>query len=175
MSRWDEIERIGKQRQPSDPAYASFAHAAAAACLFELKVRLFADNTTELQRFKDEKLEGLVKRLVEHAAPTLQEEEVVHLKKCARLRNKLLHADFSKAAGTLLSIGVELRQGTVYLVDLQDGSVRRVSETTTTDGRVSGWVLEGKSSGAFDAARMFFVRGIDVITWLLATASGVEM
>src|SRR5579872_203697 len=110
--RWDEIGRVGRQPNPSDPAFQSFAHAAAAACYFELRARLLADNTPALQRFKDDQLEELVKRLVERCPTPLLEGEVVHLKKCARLRNKLLHADFSKAAGTLLSIGIELRQGT---------------------------------------------------------------
>jgi hypothetical protein len=173
--RWDQIERIGRQRQPSDPAFGAFALAAAAACVFELKVRLFADNTPDLQRFKDEKLEPLVKRIVDHLAASLTDEEGVHLRKCARVRNKLLHAEFSKAAGTLLSVGVKLDQGTVHIVDLSDGSSRKVSETSTTDGRVFGWVLEGKSSRAFDQARAFFLRGVDLITWLLAKASGAEV
>ncbi len=145
--------------------------AAAAACLFELKVRLFADNTPALQRNKDDQLEALAKRVVEHVGSTLTHDEAVHLRKCARVRNRLLHADFSKAAGALLSVGVAIEEGKVHIVDLNDGSVRRVSDTSSADGGVFAWVLEGAAGGTFPSARAFFLRGVSIITWLLAKAS----
>jgi hypothetical protein len=160
--------------QPSDPAFVDFANAAAMACLFEIKARLFADNTPALEKHKADQLEALVKRIIEHERDGILPEDEVLLKKCARFRNKLLHANFSQAAGTLLSFGVELDQGTVYLTKLEDASVRKLSETSTTDGRVFGWMLEGKSSGVFREARKVFVRGIAFINWRLARASGLE-
>ena len=104
-------------------------------------MRLFADNTPALQRNKDDQLEALAKRVVEHVGSTLTHDEAVHLRKCARVRNRLLHADFSKAAGALLSVGVAIEEGKVHIVDLNDGSVRRVSDTSFADGGVFAWVL----------------------------------
>jgi hypothetical protein len=169
--RWEEIERIGAEPQPSDRAFGAFAAAAATACLFELKARLFADNTPELQRYKDDPLEALVRRVVEHLGSTLTDDEAVHLRKCARVRNRLLHADFSKAAGTMLSVGVAIEQGRVQIIDLSDGSVRKVSDTSSADGAVFAWVLEGTSVGTFSSARAFFLRGVALINWLLARVS----
>ncbi len=154
--------------QPSEPYFRLFAQAATIACLFELKMRLLADNTAELQKYKDEQLEALVKRVTEHMQNLIVSEEAVLLKKCARIRNKLLHADFSKAAGTLLSVGINLEQGKVHLIDLVDGSVRKISDSNTSDGRVYGWLLEGARSGAFEQAGKLFIRGIALVGWMLA-------
>jgi hypothetical protein len=161
----------GRARSPSDGFFRQFARAAAGAGLFELRVRLFADNTPALQKHKDDKLEALVKLVVEHERASIDRDDEILLKKCARLRNKLLHADFSKAAGTLLSFGAQLERGQVQMVDLTDGAVRKVSETSTSDGRVYGWVLEGARSGAFTQAVRLFLRGIALINWRLQVAS----
>jgi hypothetical protein len=167
--RWEEIERVGSQPQPSDAFFAAFCKAAAAASVFELKMRLLADNTEPLRKRKTEKLDALVKRAIEHFT-TLRPEEQVLIKKCARLRNKLLHADFSCAAGTLLSFGSELEQGHVQQVELKSGDVHKVSDISATsdEGRVFGWVMEGARSKMFDESVKLFARGLALIHWLLA-------
>ena len=99
VDRWEEIERVGRQAQTSDMSATRFAHAWAAAALFELKVRIFADTTPELQRYFGADLDALVDRIVEHLGATLRDDEVKHLKKAVRVRGELLHPDFSKAAG----------------------------------------------------------------------------
>jgi hypothetical protein len=161
----------GMAPHPSGPFFGQFARAAAGAGLFELKVRLFADNTPALQKHKEDALEALVKLVIEHEQASIDQDDVTLLKACVRLRNKLLHADFSKAAGTLVSFGVKLDRGRVHIVDLSDGAARKVSETSTTDGRVFGWVLEGGRSGVFLQACLVFRRGIGLINWRLQVAS----
>jgi hypothetical protein len=170
--RWEAIVRIGKQPQPTDVFLDRFARAAAAAGVFEMKVRLFADNTAELRRYIGTDLDPLVDRIIGHLGSGLTEDEVTHLKKAVRVRNKLFHADFSKAAGTLLSMDARLDRGKVYIVDFSDGNPRKVSDLNTADGRISGWLMEGAKSGAFDQAFVLFMRCVALIQWLLAKASG---
>jgi len=173
-----EIMRTGMAPQPTDRFFGDLAAAAAGACEFELKIRLFADNIPTLQQHKEEKLEGLVKLFIEHERADLVPEDGVLLKKCVRLRNKLLHADFSSAAGTLISFGATLSQGKIVMWNLDDeasldeDSMRQVTETSTTTGGVFAWIMECSLSGAFAQARRLFMFGIAFINWRLAVASG---
>jgi hypothetical protein len=169
--RWTEIEQIGGRPQPCDFAFREFAPAAATACVFELQARLFADASPALTRHKTDDLEVLVRRIVEHVDAKLSPEEAKHLLKCARVRNRLLHADFSRAAGVLLSFDVELEQGNVRIIDLATGEERKVSDTKTEDGRVLGWLIEGATSEMFNRTRPLFLRGVALLNWLLAKAN----
>jgi hypothetical protein len=167
------IRRIGRMPQPSDRFFAEFERVGGVAALFELRVRLLADNAPGLRDKRELNLTALVKAVVEHERADLLPEDEMLLLKCARLRNKLLHADFSKAAGTLLSLGVSLVRGTVYAVDLADGDVQRVADTSSAQGGVYGWVLEASGSGVFRQAFALLARGIALINWRLAVLSGV--
>jgi hypothetical protein len=165
--RWAAITKIGHRRREFNRHTMEFAHTATMACFFELQARLFADATPGLEKHKDAQLEALVKVIVRHVGSRLQLEEVVLLKKCARMRNKLLHADFSKAAGTLMSLGVQIDQGRVHIVDLVTGDANKVSDTNSAKGRVFAWVLEGSRSCTFLLSRRQFARGIALFEWLL--------
>ena len=55
----------------------------AGTCLFELKLRLFADNTPALQRYVKVDLEPLVRQVADHCKGQLSDDEIAHIKKCA--------------------------------------------------------------------------------------------
>jgi hypothetical protein len=149
-----------------------FANAAAYAGVFEMKVRLLADNTEPLRKLAIKNdLEPLTKRLVEHFEQDLTSRERDILKGCVRLRNKLFHLDLSCVKGKLQALNVELALNTVTAIDLNTGERFPVSNLSTEKGRVYGWLWESASSGAFREAVGKFGEAIGVLDRLAEPAA----
>jgi hypothetical protein len=167
--RWREIEDVGLRPSPSAVMWAPlFAQCSAHACHFELRARLYADNTPKLRSVAFKELSVVVAAIVDHVRDRTRDEERAVLEKCVRVRNKLLHLELSRATGQLVSFGASLHGGSVAVADLATGKVALVSRTSTKDGRIFGWLLEASSSGAFVQAQKLFGRGIALVGWLVA-------
>ncbi|MGA2451650.1 MAG: hypothetical protein ABTD50_23585 [Polyangiaceae bacterium] len=174
--RWDEIERIGSRPSISEAMVLEpFAKCAAVACVFEMSARRYADNTPELQALALRDLGVVVKGICAYVESRTTDAERAHLDKCVRLRNKLVHLELSRATGQLKSFGIELDEGKVRMGNLDDGTTIRVSETSTAEGRICGWLLESSTSGAFDRGREVFRRGIFLLSWLRSRDCGEDV
>jgi hypothetical protein len=55
-----------------------------------------------------------------------------------------------------------------HVVDLENATALKVSETKTDRGRVIGWVIEGATSNTFKEAKRLFTRGVALLRWRLA-------
>ena len=163
-----EMER---RPQPSDFAFELFARAAALACVFELKLRLLADNTPNLARWSlEQKLSKVLDVVLDEYAQKVSEEDKKLLEECARLRNKLIHAELSRVSGRLVNFGEELERGKVVQLSLDTGEIKKVEQTTTQDGKIYGWVHESALSGAFEIGQRIFYEGIVVLERLFPGA-----
>ena len=170
--RWKEIERVGLRAQPMGFVEMPFVQCAAVACAFEMTARRYADNTPELRNGAFAKLSGVVEAIMTHVISRTTADERALLDRCARVRNKLLHLELSRATGQLRAFGLELDEGHVTLVSLETGASTAIASTATATGRIQGWLLEGARSGAFVRAGELFTRGIALIGWLRAVDSG---
>ncbi len=166
-----------RQPQPSDPFYACFAGTAGRAAVFELTARMFVDAVPELSGSLTSKLDPLMKDLtawMERETKTIPDEREL-LWRCARLRNKLFHAELSRATGQLVSLGVELgKEGVrrfswpgeltpeIFHKVMQEGG-EPVGKTKTTEGRLFGWLLEAQQTGMLGAAASTFDDGADLL------------
>lgn len=155
----------------SDAFFEAFGFAAARACLFELKLRLLADNTPAISRHSlDPKLSKVLEHVLAEYAARLDEKQCDLLNECVRLRNKLLHAELSRVTGRLVNFGEELNRGQVAKIDLVSGEIQEVSKTKTQDGKIIGWVMESATSGAFAAGADVFFNGIVLLESLFVGA-----
>lgn len=167
----------------TDVFYAMFAGAAGRAAIFEIKARFFVDAVPELSGSLTSSLEPLMKDLVTWVAretpATLEERD--KLSRCARLRNKLFHAEFSRVRGQLVSLDTELAKESVmrftwtgpgeltaegFVETMTAGGVA-MSTTKTKEGSLFGWMIEASASGAFGAAASVFDEGADLLSRIL--------
>jgi hypothetical protein len=151
-----------------------FANAAAAVTVFELKVRLLADNGDEGTPLQAQALKADLGKLIDlvcdhHKASA---EQRALLSKVATIRNKLLHLELSRATGRIRPLADQLREGGVWMADLERAKIQQVSKTGTEQGRIYGWLLESQSSGAFAAIAKAAGEAIDVINLLRDHAYG---
>lgn len=170
-----------KRPAPSDVFFALFAGAAGRAAVFELKARVFVDAVPDLSGSLTSKLDYLLKDLTEWMAreklATLEQVEM--LRRCGRLRNKVFHAEFSRATGQLVSLDVELNRESVkrfswdgpvtaenFLRSMATGG-EAVSKTATEEKRVFGWLMQACQSGAFGAAGRVFDDGCELLDQVL--------
>ena len=82
------------------------------------------------------------------------------------IRNKLLHLELSRATGRIKPLADQLREGGVWMADLERAKIHQVSKTSTEQGRIYGWLLESQSSGVFAAIAKAAGEAIDVINVL---------
>jgi hypothetical protein len=152
----------------SDIGVQEYARAAALAATLELKCRLVADKTPELEKEAHGSLAALVDALVAEFEADLAEEDARVLKLAQRLRNKVIHSDFHDARQILGELsGSDLPSGGVHHVDLKTGDVGTVSDSkSTANGRVFGWLLELSSAGAFLTCERVFSRAIEIVNEL---------
>jgi len=151
-----------------------FANAAAAVAVFELKVRLLADNGDEGTSLQAQALKADLSKLIdfvcEHHNATVEQRAL--LSKVATIRNKLLHLELSRATGRIRPLADQLREGNVWMADLEHATVDQVSKTSTERGRIYGWLLESQLSGAFAAIAKAVGEAINVINALRDKAYG---
>jgi hypothetical protein len=167
----DGEERPRREPQPSDLAFGEFAGCAGLACMFELKVRVLADLVPEIQRYARKDMSVLAKEVLAHPGFTMDAEERALLNECARLRNKLLHAEFSSVAGRLTSFGAELGSGGVWKFSLRDEFEPMQVSKTSTENMHYGWLFESFGSGALHAGGDVFMSGIRLVERLTAKAA----
>jgi hypothetical protein len=162
---------MDRRPQPSDFAFEAFARTAAHACVFELKLRLLADNTPNLARWSlEQKLSKVLEVVLGEYGPKLSDDDKKLLGECARLRNKLIHVELSRVTGRLVTFGEELNRGQVVQLTLDTGEIKQVAQTATQDGKIIGWLLESALSRAFDAGQRIFFNGILVLDGLFPGA-----
>lgn len=151
-----------------------FANAAAAVSVFELKVRLLADNGEEGTPLQAQAIKADLGKLIDlvcdHHTATIEQRAL--LSKVATIRNKLLHLELSRATGRIRPLAEQLREGNVWMADLERLKVHQVSKTSTEQGRIYGWLLESQSSGAFAAIADAVGEAIEVIDALRDRAYG---
>jgi hypothetical protein len=151
-----------------------FANAAAAVAVFELKLRLLADNGDEGAPLQSQALKAdlgkLIDLICDHHSATIEQRSL--LAKVGSIRNKLLHLELSRATGRIRPLAEQLREGNVWMADLERGKVDQISKTSTERGRIYGWLLESQSSGAFSAIADAVREAIAVIDVLRDRAYG---
>jgi hypothetical protein len=142
-----------------------FANAAAAVAVFELKLRLLADNGEEGTPLQSQAIKADLGKLIDlicdhHKA---SDEQRALLAKVGTIRNKLFHLELSRVTGRIKPLAEQLQEGNVWMAKLEDGTVHQVSKSSTERGRIYGWLLESRSSGAFDAIATAVQNAIAVI------------
>ena len=154
-------DRVQRQPHHTDYFVEQFGYAIGRAGCFELKVRLLADKTPSLQNSSlSAELTPLCKDIAFDYASALVDEERRLLEALPGIRNKLLHIEFSRAQGRIKPFVDTLNDAGVVKVDLKTGETTRVATSSTTQGRLFGWLLEAGSSGALRGAADLFFDGI---------------
>jgi plasmid stability protein len=155
--------------QPSDAFVGQYERAAAAACAFELRARMLADNVVVLNRYRGVDLEPLLKAIATTLAADFDASGAAKFVAMAKLRNKLLHVDLTSARDRVeRHTGAKLARGRVHKVDLaKGGKPVRVSDTSTEGGSVFGWLFEGGLSGMFSGAEGLFRQEIETLNRLM--------
>jgi hypothetical protein len=145
-----------------------FANAAASVSVFELKIRLLADNGDEGTPLQTQAIKADLGKLIDlvcdHHKATVEQRAL--LSKVATIRNKLLHLELSRATGRIRPLAEQLSEGNVWMADLERSKVHQVSKTSTEEGRIYGWLLESQSSGAFAAIAKAADDAVAVIDFL---------
>lgn len=182
-----ETQATCDMRYPSDIFIEQYKIAAGEGAVFELKLRLLADKTAQLQQCTHaQRLEDIETKVTEHFAGVLSDEDKCSLGLCRELRNKILHCNFRVAREKLQKMGFEGTEGRVRRIDVRDLSGHQiaeklsrvaanieeaeyVSETKTTDpGKLYGWLMEMWSAGEFGQATDAFKKGAGIIDRLVA-------
>jgi hypothetical protein len=162
---------------PSDLFFLElFASAARDACIFEMRARVLADNWPGTQKIAFKDLSPLIDELLEVHGHLLTTDEKKAVRDAVVVRNKLLHLELSRAAGKLVSLGVQLEQQRVWKLDVPAGlpagdPPQAVRDLSTENGRIYGWLLEAAHSGAFEQAQVVFQAGHAVLVKLINTLS----
>lgn len=157
--------------------FAMFAGAAGRAAMFELKARMLADAVPELRGSLTLSLEPLVKEILAWMAANAKgtDEDRETLRRCARLRNKLFHAELSRATGQLVALDVELgREGVRMFAFEGPATAEKVSAAVAAGGEpvaktatgptlVFAWLLESSKTGAFGAAARAFDDAAEIL------------
>jgi len=162
--------------RPTDAAIHAYSQAAAHACIIELKARMFGDVVPMLRCFARGNLFLLMTAITQWMAVNGRGtvEERARLLACVTLRNKLLHADLSRAALHAKNLGATLNEGTVVsiavarpvtaesLLSAIDDRSKHVPVAGTDSKHVPvfGWLLESMSSGVFTEATRIFSEAI---------------
>ncbi len=174
-------------KSPSDIFFDQYKAAAAEGAVVELKMRLLADKIPALQQYAHaQRLEDIEKELASHFGDHVSDEERKTLALCRKLRNKILHCDFSEARKKLNELGVETQSSGVKRVSLaglsqpqmiekitnaaagNDGTFNFVANSSTSNaGSVFGWLLEMGTSGDFTQAIDVFGRAVAIVNKLL--------
>jgi len=115
-----------------------------------------------------DELSRLVPKILDALGQFASARERLVIDSCARIRNKLIHLELSRATGRLVPLAEHIRQTVpVIQVNLESGEIKKVRDTSTTDAGVFGWLLEGGQSGAFNAAVAIFSEGIAALDGLI--------
>lgn len=170
---------VARPPDPSAPAVDLYSRAAARACVFELKSRLFADVVPALRCFSRGNFSQLVTAIAAwmEAKSRGTPEERQHLRTCVTLRNKLLHADLSRAAVHAKALGATLSEGSLkqvtvpgkftaesFLAAVADtASHVEVASTKSEHAPIFGWLMESWGSGVFVEAERLFDQAIGVL------------
>lgn len=159
---------MSRQPQPSDAFFQQYAECCAHAALFELKARVLAEQSERLaRRAVSEELTPLVRDLVDEHAARLEGDERTLLLALPGIRNKLFHAELSRAIGRLRRFDEELISAGVVKLDLDAGESSLVANTSTERSGVMGWLLESALRGGFRSGVERFAHGIALIERLL--------
>ena len=155
----------------------------------ELKLRLLADKIPTLQRFAHaQKLEDIENEIAQHFDYALSEAEKSTLALCRKLRNKILHCNFSVARERLVDLGAEPQSAGVRKIDLTGISANEIrtkveqaivqnqgttvsGAPSTQPGSVFGWLLEAGAADDFQKAASAF-RNAAAIVDRLANEDG---
>lgn len=148
---------LARNMDPSEIAMLHFERAASKGCVLELRMRLLAGLVPELKRHATaRRLEDTEDAIIAAFTAALDEEESELLRSARRLRNKVLHCDFSKARAGLEGLGHTPRGDGAIGLDLNTGETTAVRGSTTANGQVYGWLIELWMGGDFDAAHDVF-------------------
>jgi hypothetical protein len=151
-----------------------FADTAGAACEFELRIRLFANNHN--MKF-DGKLSSIKDEILKKYKTSISVSDKEILNNCVHLRNKLFHVELSKVTGklkTISSLKGQITPGVVSVLKLHfdnpdQNNTYKVADKNINDGSLYGWCVESHYSGAFKAVHTIFIEGIEVVNKLRDT------
>lgn len=167
-----------KKSPPADPLhgiiFGQYRNAAGLGAMVELKLRLLASRTPELKKIAhDKSLENVETKVLEHFAGRFTAEEAGFLAQARSLRNKVLHSDFKSATTKAQEIaGHEPSGPGVIMLNLGNGEITPVSDTTKAEGGVFGWMLECLQTGVLIRAAEVFTKACEIydrVTFEVAT------
>ena len=84
---------------------AQYKDTAGEGAVLELRLRLLADKVPALNYDVDDKFHEIETKVIEHFDASLDQTERDTLTRCGQLRNKIMHADFSKVREHLHGLG----------------------------------------------------------------------
>lgn len=159
----------------------NFTQAAAYAALFELRVRLRAGAipATANQPI-DTNLSNVVDAIIASCQGKLRDPDAEVLKNACRLRNKVLHCEFSSARKRLDPDGNQSRSGGVTRISgVTPDNVKSILDQINAGGNagqqavaatstkkhkdVFGWLLEAQGAGEFQIASTLFQQAIAML------------
>lgn len=164
--------------------------ASASAVLFELRARLVAGTLESASGMKiDTKLSVVVNAIIQNHEERMSDSDSVLLTNAYKLRNKVLHCEFSAARkmlpsttdsgsepGVIRVSGITPENAITTLDKIKSGDnvgQRPVaSEPTKTHGDLFGWLLETQQAGDFAASKVVFEAGIAVLDKFVNSQTG---
>ncbi len=141
-----------KINNPSDIFITVYKNVAAVAAEYELRLRLLANCTKELEQYKSDKLYKLEEKFIAHFSSIISNDEKQNLNKYRQLRNKLLHVEFKEMLETLS----ELKPNQIY-----ESKVRQISFKSNEP------ILDQLINGIEDAPKISNVSTYDSFGWLM--------
>ena len=143
------------------PAFDLFEKVVGKAGLFELRGRLLAGRTSGLEGYSCcEKFYDTETQLLQYFDSKLTDSEKVILSNARKIRNKLLHCDFSPATDRIEKlIGKSLDGGVIHL-NLDDYKATPVKGQSNPS--LFGSFLEFWNSGALEEAYDVFCNGLKI-------------
>lgn len=148
-----------------DMCLPSYQRAAAAFATFELRVRMLADSGTAGTPLQKKAIGSDLSPLIDEICIVFKVSDADRsfLKSYASVRNKFFHLELSRVTGRIRPLAEQLSEGNIWTSNIGTGEIKKVSDTSTSEGRIYGWMLESHASGAFAAVTAAAQRAIAII------------
>lgn len=153
-----------------------FRLVASIAAEYELRLRLLANSTKELEKYRFDRLCELENKFIAHFKNILNQVEQNNLSKYRQVRNKLLHVEFKKMMELMLEIRPNdinkenrVKSGNIDKdKDIWEQISQGMHSATSIDQQneqdIYGWLCQVSINGALDAVEKSMLEAIQIIS-----------
>lgn len=168
-------------------AETQFKNASGEVATFELRMRILAGNISPTRDYKIRTdLSKLIEPISLYFQSTLMAKEKEFLEKVCKLRNKLLHCEFSTARECLNDIEPKIRNGEVKAINIEGlndaearakiiqviagtevGQTKGADTETSTHKDIYGWLLDYQQANGFEETAKIFQQANSILERLV--------